>query len=431
MTKKNEPISRSKWRLSLLLALLTLASLYFILRGPGRSWFHTIDLPISFYTPSRMWILGGNPYDAGQLLNLFNQSGWSTTEINPSLSAPMTFVILAPLAILPWPVAEKFWTLINIAFTATSLWGLASLPKLSLGKEKMIFFIAYALALAPFHTSFSQGQLTIAVTALVILALRGELAGYEAIAGLMMGLATAFKPQMGLLFMLMYFCRGRWLALAWTVGTVVVLNGLAIGRMWLAGVDWLPTYLGNLADFTRGGTGDPTTANPKNFLMINIQVLLHVFISDRRAVSILSLVLVSLVAIVLLVILRKSLSTQSVLLLYSSFGVLGLLAFYNRPYSATLLVLPLAWALIVWRRYPLLRRQSLLIAVFITPFLMPGPAILHSLTGKSLLGLTIDGWWWRDGILLHQIYALILLTITLVWAARKSAMMEGLGSIPE
>lgn len=60
--------------------------------------------------------------------------------------------------------------------------------------------------------------------------------------------------------------------------------------MELAGARWLPAWLASLDAFTRGGTGDPTVANPSRQLMINLQVVLHAFTDDRRLVNAATLV---------------------------------------------------------------------------------------------------------------------------------------------
>jgi hypothetical protein len=267
----------------MLVALLLAAAACGFVRGPARAWRGTIVLDV-FYSASRAWLLGTNPYDNANLNAVFRAAG-GEKPLDLSLNPPVTFVVLAPLAALPWGVAEKAWTLLNVLLTGLCLLVGTRLAGLRLGQRRTTFFLAFALALAPFHTAISQGQLTVVVTALVVLALAVELRGKAALAGVALGLATAMKPQMGLLFLLLELARLRWRALMGAAGTLALLAGVAVGRMALAGVDWLPSWQESLATFTRGGTGDPTARNPASLLMINLHVVLHSFVERRWVVN--------------------------------------------------------------------------------------------------------------------------------------------------
>ena len=406
----------------MLVALLLAAAAYGFVRGPARAWRGTIDLDV-FYSASRAWLLGTNPYDNANLNAVFRAAG-GEKPLDLSLNPPVTFVVLAPLAALPWGVAEKAWTLLNVLLTGLCLLVGASLAGLRLGQRRTTFFLAFALALAPFHTAISQGQLTVVVTALVVLALAADLRGRAALAGVALGLATAMKPQMGLLFLLLELARLRWRALVGAAGTLALLAGVAVGRMALAGVDWLPSWQESLATFTRGGTGDPTARNPASSLMINLHVVLHSFVERRWVVNLVVIAFVLLTGALALSA-RRVRGPRFVLLDYSLAGVLSLLAFYNRFYSATLLVLPLVWSVASLADRSL-KRTAAVVMLSIVPFVVPSAAVMNSLVREGPLGDLAGNPWWRL-LGFHEVYALLVLAVALVRAGQAPATSCGAG----
>ena len=403
-----------------LVAALVVVSAYFFVRGPYRAWRGTIDLHV-FYSASRAWLLGRNPYDSRDLDAVFRDAG-GTRVRDLSLNPPVTFVLLAPLAAVPWPVAEKAWTVLNVLLTGACLWALASHLGFRRGETRTALFVAFALALAPFHTAISQGQLTVAVTALVVFAFGAELGGREVLAGVCLGLATALKPQMALLFVLLHLCRRRWRSLAGAASTLAALGAIALGRMALAGVPWLPSWRERLSTFTEGGTGDPTTANPGRQLMINLHVVLHELTDNRLAVNLIVLAFVVVAGGAVLRASRTRRDSASELLACSMAAVLSLVGFYNRLYSATLLVLPLAWCLLAMADRPL-RKPAILVAWALVPFVVPGAAIMNVLARDGpMRSLAANPWW--QAATFHQVYALLVVAGALWWAAWRDGLPE-------
>jgi hypothetical protein len=401
-------------RYAVLASMLIASCAYFFIRGPYRAVRGAIDLRV-FYSASRAWLLGRNPYEGRDLNAVLREAGGLSVG-RPSVNPPVTFVVLAPLAALPWPAADKAWIVLNVLLTGACLLAIASLLGLRLSETRTIFFLAFALALAPFHTAIHEGQLTVAVTALVVLALWDELKGKAAVTGVSIGLATALKPQMGLIFLLLSLCRRRGRVVAWAAVTLAALSVVALGRMALAGVAWLPSFLENLSTFTRGGTGDPTSANPDRLLMINLHVVLHCFTASRLVVNLLVYAFVAMIGGMALLRSRKRHGSASELLAYSVAAVLSLLGFYNRFYSATLLILPLGWA-VVSLTDRILRKSAVVALLCILPFVVPGAAIMNVLTREGpAASLVASAWWWRAASF-HQVYALVMLAVTLVWAS--------------
>lgn len=390
--------------------MLAASCTYFAIRGPGRAWHGTVDLHV-FYASTRAWVFGQNPYLDGDLDEVLHAAG-GKGSVNMSLNPPLTFVPLTPWALLPWPAAEKAWLALDLALMGVCLWGVLGLAGVRWKEPRGLFLMALMLAMAPFHTTIAQGQLTLLVTALVILALRANLANSRIMAGALVGMAAALKPQMGLLMVAMLAGRMNWKALLSASAMLAALTIIATGRLAVAGVDWMPALSENLYRFSNGHTGDPL--HPLSYLMINLQVAVAPILRDATLTNVLVLLLVAILGLVVLLACRGRQDRHTELLVWSALAVLGLMGLYNRLYSATLLALPLAWAVSQLGKTPNRYLAPIIIAL-ILPFLVPGGAYLGT-AGADLAHIL--GRFWRL-VLFHQAYLLAVLGVVLAVAAVK------------
>ena len=160
--------------------------------------------------------------------------------------------------------------------------------------------------------------------------------------------------------------------------------------------------------------------------MINLQPLLHVILPDQdhSSIDILSYCLGGVTGIILVWALRRREDREAQLLLYAGRSVLTLLVFYNRIYSATLLILPVAWAFAAYRSSGLRTIAAVVIAAAAV-FLVPGAAALGSVPYPPDLQWVSQTLWWRL-LLLHQVPALlIILAGLLATATYRGATMAG------
>lgn len=400
-----------------LLLLLAAASLYFVVRGPLRAWTDLDDQDITgLYAAARSWLGGLDPYD-GQVLEDVSEAAGMRLGPAWSLHPPTTFVLLSPLAALPWPLAEKLVVIVNVLLQLASIAMAMSVTGLRLRQPRGLLFVCFALALAPFHTAMSEGQLTIAVVALVVGSLLAQQHDRPVASGLCVALAAALKPQMGLIFLLLLLLRGRWKALGTAGVALAVMAAVAVGRLAAAGVDWMPTLLSNLA---RSGFGDASSATTQR---LNLQALLNALLAGQDALLIdLMTYAVGAAAIaILFVALRHRLDPEAELLLYAGCSVVTLLMVYNRSYGATLLILPLAWALAPFRPRALWR-EALALALATAVFLVPGAAALARVRLPGALAWA-SPWW--PVVQLHQSIALLVILVSLLLAATRRTAGHG------
>ena len=110
-------------------------------------------------------------------------------------------------------------------------------------------------------------------------------------------------------------------------------------------------------------------------------------------------------------------------LIYSLAAVLSLLGFYNRFYSATLLILPLAWAVVSLGERST-RRTATVVAFGIALFLVPATALMNTLARNGALGAFEGRTWWRM-LGFHEVFALLVLAAALALECRRQGRAAG------
>jgi hypothetical protein len=324
----------------------------------------------------------------------------------------MTLLAFSPLALLPYSGAKWIWLAMNLAFVALCFVELLRIVEFKFKEPRTFVFLIITLGLASIHTAISQGQLTIPASLLLVYALRSDLQRKDTRTGSMIALAGIFKPQIVLVYGLYYLFRRQWKVVL--VSAVLGIGALCIvvGRMEIAGVEGLQQWRDNIVDFVQGG-GDPAQAGSGRYLMMNLQVVLHQFIDSHAIVNVIVIIVVGTGLFVLVAAPREEKPLQGLLLTYSCLAAMAPLAIYSRFYSATLLIFPLAWALLTIR--PGYIRLPGLALLCISVFLVPGAAILN-VWSRQLSAEVITSWWWKYLLLPHQTYALLILLICMVVA---------------
>lgn len=179
-------------------------------------------------------------------------------------------------------------------------------------------------------------------------------------------------------------------------------------------VHWAEDFLRNGQKFaSECFTADFTEHNPIRFTLLNLQVLLygltHSVTFAQIAVPLISFILLGFWY-------RFSFSDKykpSELLVISTLVVLSLLPVYHRNYDAALFILPLCTLLSEGGK---ITRLNWATFVAVLPFALPGPAVLQHLVEIGRIPQAFaNGWWWNNLIMPHQIWALLCLSILLLY----------------
>ena len=420
--------SRSK---SLLILLVLLAASEFIVRGPVR-FLRAADFNdfISPYIQSRAMIEGMDPYSPEILVQLWPTEGTRRPDFIAKDLAEGTLIMkrgiptaypltcllmLAPLAIMPWPVAHLAWLAINICLILVLIWSLLKWCGFERNDWRGYVFVAFSLALAPLNTGVATGSIVIPTVALCGLALsRDQRVDSEIFAGILFGIAVCWKPQIGLPFLAYYLLRKRWRLCGIAFGVVFTAAMLAMGRLAISGTSWLQNYqTDNKILFASGILSDFTERNPMRFSLINLQVLLYAGLHRVFAANLLALA-VSAALFGIWVVLVMRTDSLDALLPVSAIVVLSLLPVYHRFYDAVLLIFPIAWSL---RDFSLSKKHFARGTFLLTvPFLIPGGSILEQLELRGQIpGAIRWSWYWIRIAMPHQIWLLLLLSVLLLW----------------
>lgn len=420
-----------KWTV-VCLALLLLAGTEFVIRGPVRALQTATGFNdfLSPYVQADAFVHGLDPYSPQVLLRLWPGTAshflFLPKEVaNGSLVAnrgiptayPITaLVLIAPFSLLPWNLAYALWFAMNLILFVIMLWALVELAGLSsdLYRPATILLVAGTLALAPFHTGIVTGNVTLVAVELSVIAIWAARQHYEIAAGLLLAVAAGLKPQIGLCFLFYYLLRRRWQICG--IAAALLACGAAFGllRLELGHTPWLANYLSdNHILLETGVLGNFTPINPTRFGLINLQVALYPILGGVRVTNDVAMAMGAVLFVVwIFSVARKESGDDGELLDSSAIAVISLLPVYHRFYDATMLVLPLCWTSISFRRE---RKFAVISLLLMLPFVIPGGTLLETMEvgGRIPAGLS-HHWGWDAFVMPHEVWALLFLGILLL-----------------
>jgi hypothetical protein len=413
----------------LLWICLFLSTGVFIWRGPVRNLQPTNwnDLAQN-YAAARLWLRGENFARPENFEKLW------TKEVGESVGGrrnhlappPGTLVLMAPIGALSWPSARLAWLVVLIAATLATIWSLAKVAGFKAGEPRLIGFVAFCLALAPFHTGIAVANQTVLIVGLCALGILAASSGQDVVPGVLFGVACSLKPQLGSFIVLHYLMRKRWCLF----GTALLSTGLlaSVAILWLNfhNISWAHDYFSNLKVLaTQNKIDDFTSVNPIRFMLINLQVLFYSFTRNAVSANILALCTGSLLIIIWMYFMLRTVGHAADRLSVAAISTIALLPLYHRLYDAAILSIPVCWSISEMsgeRRT--IARTALTLTV---PFLLPGAAMLQELTRRGLFPSSwVSSWWWEALVMPHQTWLLLLLALTLLyglgqepWHARR------------
>jgi|GEM_PF-1336028 len=427
-----------RWR-ALVYFLFVLACGEFLVRGPARalgpnSGFNDFLSP---YIQSRAWVRGIDPYDPQSLLELWPSGATRFQFLSPEASdgsilvkrgiptayPPTTFAVIAPLTLLPWPIANLVWTGINIFLFAWMLLALVSLTRIPRNGPCLYLFIAFALALAPFHTGLATANLAVAATELSVIAVWTADRKYEVATGVLLAFAISLKPQIGLCLLAYFLLRRRGKMFGTALLAIALCAALAVLRLEVTHVNWEQSYVrDNQALFATGILSDFRPPNPTRFGLLNLQLVLYPLLGSANAANKTALIFGVLTLLVWsgLVLRRKDWGNG--LLPLTTIAVLSLLPVYHRFYDAALLIFPLCWYMLYQKGND---RVPSLGWLFIVPFLIPGGTLLQSLQENGHIPAALSGsWFWNDIVMPHEVWTLMVLSLILLYGMYTAPAAE-------
>ena len=314
------------------------------------------------YASARCLLKGCNPYSERDTAAAFTQADGVDDDdkvFQPysALYPPFSLAMLAPVAALPYPVAEKVW------LVATSLlFGIAVLLIAELCVPYGSLAVAVVLAMLTVSSTIllMLGQVSGPVIALIVIGLWCLLRQrFLWLAPICLTLAFVLKPHdAALLILYLPFAGPIWRRAFWQTTAATALIVVA-GTLWCAhqpaSAHWLQDLEANLkGNSTAGNVNDPGTGNYEAVNMANLQALLAPLLPAQKTYT------VAAAAVSLLILaawawlaLRTPQSLPKHLLAIASMSCILLLPVYHRQYDTRILLLLLpatAWLLLYRRR---------------------------------------------------------------------------------
>jgi Glycosyltransferase family 87 len=420
----------------LLAILLVSAGTEFVLRGPVR-FVHAASFNdfISPYIQTRAWMRGEDPYSAQNLVRLWPPDadrfdflardladGTLVLKRGIPTAYPLSaFVLIAPVAMLPWKIAQPMWLVITVLSFIMTVAALLSFAKTFAWTRRTVVFLAIALALAPFHTALAAGSIVVASVAASAGAVWAASRQHDNFAGVLLAVATGLKPQIGLPFLFYYFVTHRWRISGVAIGSVAILFGVALARCAASHTPWLESYLyDNRILFATGSLGDFTEGNPIRFGLINFQVAAYAVLHNRAVANLTAILIAGLAGLLWLSQIRKYHGPG--LLALSALVVLSLLPVYHRFYDATLLIFPLAWCIAELRGLLRMTARTVFVVICFV-FLIPGGSALQQMEQAGHFIAYKNSWWWNTLVLPHESWAVLLIGVLLLNAMYTTSGM--------
>jgi len=426
--------------------LLGLVALAAMVRAVWMGVTQSHDLEIVL-TSARAWRLGLDPYDPQVFREVWQQTpghhdrAWLGDETH-ALYPPSTYVLLAPLTLVPLGAAKLVWALVNVAAWVLMMVGLKALGGASAGgargvQKAMPFWLvpAAVLLLYPVQTHFRFGQTALVAVALVLWALgaweratpcpvRSGLR--RAAPALAAGVALALKPQLALPLLGFAVLRRRGVGVL--MSGAVAAGFLAVGAAWTAGHGhrvWAG-LTHNVSRLAASGFLRADGAGELRHQLINLHVALHAFTDNPAWVR--GGVLITVAALSYAVAWRVGWRRQrvDVLAAVAAIGVLSLMVTYHRGYDAVVLAPAVAWVIRqVWAApgpAGVPRWSVVGVGLGLLAFLSPGGSWMVTLANRGWVPGPVEAWaGWHYVIVPHQAWALWWMAVVLTWVVVRGA----------
>jgi hypothetical protein len=239
--------------------------------------------------------------------------------------------------------------------------------------------------------------------------------GLDFRAGLVLGVATALKPQLGIWVLLFYLLQLRKRVLG---GALVPAAGLALAFARYP-VPWgtlIAGYRNNLWYWFAPGRLYGFTEGDLPFHVNNTQVIFYQLLHSVRAANVAAYFLFLCGLILWVIFVLKARFRVHADLALASLWALSFLALYHSVSDTTVLTLALCWVLrdLKW---PLDSVKVGTCIVFLL-LMLPGHAALMRLSPYISSGIA-ESWWWRLFVARYFVWLLVSLNIVLLVALRN------------
>jgi len=367
-TQRTQPVGIALFLLCSAISLLWGIDLARTSNG-GSSGFQAI------YYGTRCLLQHHDPYKQSELEAVYRSEGgeppgqsFQTHQaVTLYVNLPTTFILIAPLAMLPWNVAHALWlALLAVAFfiAAFLIWGLGAVHASNISMFLVCILIANA------EVIFGGGNTAGIVVSLCVLAVWCFLNDRFVPAGVLcLAVSLAIKPHdVGLVWL--YFLMAGRVQRKRALQALIITGIIGLSAfLWVSHVapHWIQDWRSNLSVISSpGGINQP---GPKSVsgstpdMVIDLQAAVSVFKDDPRVYNLVSyLVCVPLLLVWSVRTLRSRFTQTGAWLAMAAIVPITMLITYHRPYDAKLLLLTIPACAILFGEGKTAGRVALLIS---------------------------------------------------------------------
>jgi hypothetical protein len=368
----------------------------------------------SVYAAARTWIHKGDPYDLPAVMATWQDCGvFSHRDASyfATVYPPNSLCLMVPFAALPLVPSMLLWLALMLTLVALQFAALLDLAGLRWRDPRALILVAASLASAPFQFGILSGQLSLPAISLCIIAFWCASRNRDVLAGILLALACALKPQIAAAFVVYYLLLRRWSLSGIAIGLSAAVVAVALLAMRLSHIDWFASWTHSIALTTqRGAVNDYGWTNNLRDEMMDLRILLISGLHDTAVLRMAVDFIVLVAALWYLQAFRAVGSGRDQLLVIAGLSALSFLPIYHRVYDAALLTTALAWALTELDGPR--RRYAAALLVPLSLFLVPFDIALTLGRHLHALDRTSHTGWWQT--LISPNYAWALLGVTIV-----------------
>lgn len=344
---------------------------------------------------SRTWLEGKNPYSVNDVGRVWDTAGvpseFTIRERGGQalVYPPGGWALWSPVSALPASVWLFVWVEFNTLLWVSAAVGSVLLARLSWRSPWAWVLVGVVLGLGGAHTSLRLGQTGVLIGTLIVWGEVLRSRGMGVWGGVLLGIAAAVKPQLAGLFVAYELWRGRWAVVGGAAASGAVITAIGVIRLMIAGVAWWPAWRANLGDFAVGGDADPVALGDKAYMVLSLDSPMRLVVHERAVLYAVTLCVAgALCAAMAWFDWRRrgreanapTSASRGDLAALSLLGTVTLLATYHRYYDATVLLLPIALAVVLLAGGdPRSRWLGAITLVILAPLLVPLPAVLKQL----------------------------------------------------
>jgi hypothetical protein len=387
----------------------------FVFRGivpaftPGRTDFSEV------YTSAWLWRHGQNFYNSSLATLTHERLTGASVQLAP-IYPPTTFALLSTFTYLPWKWANLVWMMACLAAVGATVFLVWRLGGFRGGSLKSMALITFLLSFDPLHQSFHLGNLAVVVVPIALWAVLLAEREKDIAAGLVVGIATCLKPQIGIWILLYYLLRGRkkmfFAALAAGAGVAAIV----LSRPSVL-FDSLPDYRANLHYWFAPGRPYGFSEGALPFHVNIVQVVLYQWLHNVFESNLIAYGLYLSGIVFWSLMLWRARFRIPAPLAIASLIALSFISLYHSVADTTILTLALAWA-IPAEEQPWTRTRIAICVIFLL-MMLPGHSALMRLAPGLAASIT-SAWWWQLFVARYFVWLLSALNVALLFGMWES-----------